>query len=192
VANAAATTRAGRQVAVTRLNWGCGPRPVPGWLNSDRLDGPGIDLPCDIRAGLPLPAASVDYAVAVHVLQDLAYADVLPALHELRRVLRPGGVLRLAVPDLERAIRAFVGNDPAYFYVPDADARSVGAKLVTQIVWYGSVRTPFTWDFLGERLGRAGFRDVARCAFGQTHSPWPDIVTLDDRPRESLFAEAAR
>ncbi len=192
MASARAAVGGERNVGVTRLNWGCGPEPPAGWLNSDRLAAPGVDLPCDIRAGLPLPPASVDYVVAIHALQDLAYPDVQPALRELRRVLKPGGVLRLAVPDLARAVRAFVGNDAAYFYVPDRDARSVGAKLVTQIVWYGSVRTPFTWDFLAEVCADAGFRAVARCAFGRTRSRWPDITALDNRPRESLFVEAER
>jgi hypothetical protein len=59
-------------------------------------------------------------------------------------------------------------------------------------VWYGSVRTPFTYDFIDEWLRRAGFRDVTRCAFKQTHSVHADIVALDNRERESLFVEAER
>jgi len=41
-----------------RLNWGCGPEPIPGWINSDRLDARGVDLCCDIRDGLPLADAT--------------------------------------------------------------------------------------------------------------------------------------
>jgi SAM-dependent methyltransferase len=163
-----------------------------GWLSSDRRAGPGVDLPCDIRDGLPLVDGVVAYAVAMHALQDLAWDEVAPALRELARVLARGGALRIGVPDLDRAIAAYLRGDGAYFHVPDADARTVGAKLVTQIVWYGSVRTPFTFDFAAEALGRAGFRDPVRCAFGETASPWPDIVALDNRERETLFVEARR
>lgn len=173
-----------------RLNWGCGPHPVPGWLNADRTTCPGLDLCGDIRDGLDLPDGALDYAVAIHVLQDLAWPDIPPALRELRRVLRPGGTLRLALPDLDRALMAYARGDHGYFHVPDRDARSLGAKLVTQLIWYGSVRTPFTGDFAAELLHDAGWRDVRRCAFGRTASAHPGITALDNRPRESLFIEA--
>ncbi|HWI14123.1 MAG TPA: hypothetical protein VNT02_07695, partial [Burkholderiales bacterium] len=101
-------------------------------------------------------------------------------------------VLRLAVPDLERAIDAYNRRDATYFYVPDADARTLGAKLVTQAIWYGSVRTPFTYDYAAEVLVAAGFRSVARCAYRETHSAHSDITALDNRERETLFVEATR
>jgi SAM-dependent methyltransferase len=85
---------AGPEASVAGLNWGC----APGWVNSDRLAGPGIEVSADIRDGLPLPSDAFDYAVSIHGLQDLPYLDVVPTLREQRRLLRPGGVLRLAVP----------------------------------------------------------------------------------------------
>jgi len=147
---------------------------------------------CDITRGLPLADRCVDYAVAIHFLQDLPWMQLSPALAELYRVLRPGGVLRLALPDLDRAIEAYRRQDRSYFYVPDAHARSLGGKLVTQLIWYGSVRTPFTYDYVEELLSDAGFDRVRRCAFRQTFSQHADIVGLDNRPRESLFVEAAK
>jgi predicted SAM-dependent methyltransferase len=177
---------------VRRLNWGCGPQPRPGWLNSDVLRGPGIELSCNILDGLPLQSESIDYIVAIHALQALSFVDIGPALAELRRVLVPGGVLRLGLPDLDRAIRAYLRGDTAYFYVPDRDAVTIGGKLCIQAAWYGSVRTPLTFDFAVELLERAGFCLVVRCAYGKTASRWPEIVELDNRERESLFVEATR
>jgi SAM-dependent methyltransferase len=178
--------------SVKRLNWGCGPYSVPGWINSDRSAADGVDLCCDIRAGLPFEADELDYIVSIHALQDLPYLDVFPALRELRRVLKPGGVLRLGLPDLDKAVQAYVTRDPAYFYVSDIDAKSLGGKLITQIIWYGSVRTPFTFDFIEEALLGAGFGRVARCGYRQTSSVFPDIVAFDNRDRESLFVEALK
>lgn len=177
---------------ITRLNWGCGPDPPCGWINADRLRAPNITLSGDIRDGLALPDDSVDYAVSIHGLQDLPYLDVVPALRELRRVLRPGGVLRVALPDLERAIEAWLRGDAAYFYIPDDETRTIGGKLIVQAIWYGSSRTPFTWDFFHELATKAEFRSVTRCKFRHTDSPWPHIVELDNRERESLFAEAVK
>jgi len=173
-----------------RLHVGCGSRPAPGWINADRRPGEGVDLCADLREGLPMADDSVDCAVAMHVLQDLAWNELPGVLAELRRVLRPGGTLRLGLPDLDRAIDAYRRGDHRYFHVPDQDAASIGAKLVTQIVWYGSVHTPFTFDFAEERLRAAGFRDVARCAFRESRHGDPGLAALDNRERESFFVEA--
>jgi SAM-dependent methyltransferase len=175
-----------------RLNLGCGPTASPGWINLDRRCAPGVDVLADVALGLPFRDESVDIVVASHVLQDLSYRDVPAVLDEIRRVLKPAGVLRLGLPDLERAIRAWIDNDRRYFYIPDEDATSIGGKLCLQVSWYGSVRTPFTWDFVEELAYRAGFRSVKRCAFGETASHWPEIVALDNRERETLFVEAVR
>jgi SAM-dependent methyltransferase len=175
-----------------RLNWACGPTPARGWLNADRLRAPGIALTGDIRDGLPLADDAVDYAVAIHGLQDLPYLAVVPALQELRRVLRPEGVLRLALPDLDRALGAYARGDRDYFYIPDGEVTTLSGKLIVQLTWYGSVRTPFTWEFARELLLRAGFRRVVRCAFRLTASAYADIVELDNRERESLFVEAVK
>lgn len=88
---------------VRRLHWGCGENAVPGWINADRRERPGVTVIGDIRDGLPLESASIDYIVSIHALQDLPYFDVVPALAELRRLLVPGGVLRLGLPDMDRA-----------------------------------------------------------------------------------------
>lgn len=181
---------AGNEAAVARLQWGCGDKAAAGWINADREDFTGVDLHGDIRHGLPLADGSLDYAVSIHALQDLPWHDIVGALAELRRVIKPGGVLRLGLPDMDRAIDAYQRGDASYFHVPDSDARSIGSKLVTQLVWYGSTRTPFNDDFAREVLERAGFRNVRSCAFRETASVHADIVALDNRERESIFFEA--
>ena len=51
-------------------------------------------------------------------------------LGELRRVLKPGGVLRLGLPDAEKGFNAYLRGDLDYFLIPDEHAKSVGAKLI--------------------------------------------------------------
>src|SRR5689334_8483185 len=105
--NSATTPAMTPERGEVRLNWGCGPRPAPGWINSDLVPAPGVDMPCDIRDGLPLPDCACHYIVAIHALQDLPFLDLDRAVGELFRVLSPGGVLRLGLPDLDRAIAAY-------------------------------------------------------------------------------------
>jgi len=173
-----------------RLNWGCGERPAHGWVNSDVRRLPGVDVCCDIRDGLALASGTFDLVVSIHALQMLAYTEIVPALSELRRVICHGGMLRLALPNLETAIAAYERGDHRYFCIPDEDERTIGGKLIAQVLWYGSSRTLFTEDFALDVLDRAGFVDTARCAFRTTHSGDPSIVELDDRPRETMFVEA--
>jgi predicted SAM-dependent methyltransferase len=176
--------------AIRRLNWGCGTEPPDGWINCDIKDGAGIEISCDIRDGLPLEDSSLDYIASIHALPELPYPDIDPALGELRRVLKPGGPLRLSLPDLDKAIRAYREGDVGYFLIPDDDARSLGGKLIVQMTWYGYSKSMYTFDFIEELLYGAGFRRVVRCEHGQTWSEFDEITTLDNRERESLFVEA--
>ena len=177
---------------VKRLNWGCGGAGEPGWINSDQKDGPGIDISGDIRDGLPLEENSIDYVVSIHALPEVPYTEQVTVLRELRRVLKPGGVLRLALPDLEKGIQAYQSGNRDYFLIPDEDARSLSSKLILQLIWYGYSRTLFTHDFIRELLEKAGFTQVVECQFQQTQSPYPGIVELDNRELESLFVEAIK
>jgi SAM-dependent methyltransferase len=174
------------------MNWGCGEYPEPGWINSDIKAAGGIDLVCDILQGLPLADKSVDYIVSHHALPEIGLPDVVRVLAELRRVLKPGGVLRLGLPDLDRGLKAYQEHDRDYFLIPDEEASTIGGKFVTQLLWYGWSRTLFTADFIGELLGKAGFEKIAGCSFQETKSRFPGIVELDSRERESLFVEATR
>jgi ubiquinone/menaquinone biosynthesis C-methylase UbiE len=176
--------------AVRRLNWGCGTEPPGGWTNCDIKEGRGIDISCDIGEGLPLEDSSFDYVVSIHALPELPYPEIDPALAELRRVLKPGGPLRLSLPDLDKAIRAYREGDAGYFLIADDDVRSLGGKLIVQMTWYGYSRSMYTFDFIEELLYRAGFRRVVHSAYGQTSSGFEEIAMLDNRERESLFVEA--
>lgn len=177
---------------IRRLNWGCGGAGEHGWINSDRREGPNVNLVCDIREGLKLDTGSVDYAVAIHALPEIPWPDLPQVLGELRRVLRTGGVLRLALPDAEKGLEAYARGDSTYFLVPDDDLRSLGGKFVLHMLWYSYTRILFTHEFIEEVLRKAGFREVTFCGFRETASAHPGIVELDNREAESLFVEAVK
>jgi SAM-dependent methyltransferase len=179
-------------MAIKRLNWGCGEHPAAGWINSDQKVSPGIDVSCDIRRGMPLVSDSFDYVVSIHALVEIPYPDLIPVLRELRRVLKADGVLRLSLPDLEKGIQAYLRGERNYFLIPDDEVRSLGGKLIVQLIWYGYSRTLFTSDFIEELLFKAGFRHVHHCRYKETRSSYPGILELDNRERESLFVEAIK
>jgi SAM-dependent methyltransferase len=180
-----------RGESIRRLNWGCGEWVAPGWVNSDLKESDGV-IACDIREGLPFESDSFDYAVSIHSLPELAYGELVPALEELRRVVKPGGTLRLGLPDLERSIDAYQRGDRDFFLVPDEEMRTLGGKLAVHLVWFGYSRTVFVRDFIEELLLKAGFAHVDHVRYHETRSAYPEIVSLDNRERESLFAEAVK
>lgn len=176
-----------------RLHWGCGPITPYGWVNSDILPLPGVDVAADILQGLPFPANEFDVIVSIHVLPEIPYRQLDTALQELLRILKPGGTLRLSLPDLDKAIRAYLDRDVDYFFlIPDEQVECLSGKMITQLLWFGQSRCMFTAEFARELLARNGFASISPCAFRETKSPHRGITDLDDRELESLFIEAVK
>lgn len=88
--------------APVRLNIGAGAKRPEGFINVG-LE-PEHDVQCDVRQ-LPLPDGYADEAMAIHVLEHLERFDAPAALREWRRVLKPGGLLVLELPDLLKCCR---------------------------------------------------------------------------------------
>jgi predicted SAM-dependent methyltransferase len=149
-----------------------------------------VQLRCDIREGLALEDGSVEYVASVHTLQEVPFPDLQPVLRELYRVLKPGGALRLVLPDADKAIHAYVRGDRSYFLVPDEDATSLGGKFAAHILWYSHSRILLTFDFVQELLIKAGFSRVVACEPHETASGHGGITELDCRESESFFVEA--
>ena len=82
-----------------RLHIGCGQEAIPGWINIDNRELPGVDRVLDVRQGLPFQNVSAIYAE--HFLEHLALEDGLAFLRECRRTLAPEGILRLSTPNLD-------------------------------------------------------------------------------------------
>jgi len=134
----------------------------------------------DVRFGLPFPEASVDFLYASHFFEHLYRVEALALLQEARRVLKPTGIFRICVPDLEYAMALWQRGEKdraLQFFFLDRDVSSF-------------TRHRYMWDFesLREILGKAGFSTVERCRFqiGRT----PDLEMLDNRPDETLYVEA--
>ena len=90
------------------LNFGCGAVHHPEWINVDTMPvGPGV-IPHDVRRGMPFADESFDAVYASHVLEHLQPAAAATVLRECYRVLRPDGVARIVVPDLEAIARLYL------------------------------------------------------------------------------------
>ncbi|NEO93755.1 MAG: methyltransferase domain-containing protein [Moorea sp. SIO3G5] len=90
------------------LNLGCGSRFHPTWTNVNFVStGDGV-IAHDLTQGIPFPDASFDVVYHSHLLEHFLKTTAESFLKECCRVLRPQGVLRVVVPDLEQLARTYL------------------------------------------------------------------------------------
>ena len=90
------------------VNLGCGSVYHPDWINLDSIPASDLVRRWDIRRPLPFADGEVDACYASHVLEHLPKPNALDLLVECRRILKRGGIVRLAVPDLENIATAYL------------------------------------------------------------------------------------
>lgn len=174
------------------------------WMNIDILPlRPRIPaainfLQVDLTQGLPMyELNSVDVIRASHILEHLPLESARVLLAECYRVLRPGGVLRIAVPDLEIMIRKYragemnwINADQPIEYVL---APTEGEKF-SRLMFSGDNEHKAIYDYamLDDFLHRVGFKTVVRSALGFSHSETLQQETKDQHPEISLYVEAIK
>ncbi len=93
-----------------KLQLGCQLNLLPGWLNSDLIPFPLGVTYLDATKRFPFPEQSFDYVLSEHLIEHLSYKSGRFMLGECFRVLKPGGKLRTATPNL-RALVALLADD---------------------------------------------------------------------------------
>ncbi len=84
---------------------GCGRINAPGFINIDAVALAHVHIPTDDIADLSCFAdRTVDLVYMCHVLEHVRRPVLGLVLKEIHRILKPGGVLRLSVPDFDRLV----------------------------------------------------------------------------------------
>src|SRR4029453_13759379 len=84
-----------------------GTRGPPGFVNVGLFPGPAV-IQHDLTRGIPFPDATYDLVYHASMLSCMRPAEALSLMREWRRVLKPGGVLRVASEDLEQMCRVYL------------------------------------------------------------------------------------
>lgn len=89
------------------LNIGCGNIYSSDWNNIDFIKNKDI-VRWDIRKGLPYPDSSMDAVYSSHLFEHLSPREARNLMTEIRRVLKTGGIVRTAIPDLQRVCEEYL------------------------------------------------------------------------------------
>ena len=140
-----------------KLHVGCGMRNIPGFTHVDIIDAPHIDHCCSVAELGDFADGAADLIYASHVLEHFGRNEVRAVLKAWYRVLRPGGVLRLSVPDFA-AVAALYAQEG----LRDGLSGLVGLVCGGQRNSYDFHKIIFDEAFLGFLLAQAGFKDIRR------------------------------
>lgn len=183
-----------RATCTGRLNLGCGEHPLEGWTNIDGGDGEWYHAPArpdvislDVfRALAALPDASCTRIYSEHFYEHFTLQEGYDMACEWRRLLAPGGVVRIVTPDLARMAKDMLGLEPlADAHVIERHRRRwlgtrhahESSRFLTQaMVMNFAMRLDghkFVYDeqTLRAQLEHAGLQRVRRCAFGESGVP---------------------
>jgi predicted SAM-dependent methyltransferase len=118
-------------------NLGCGARYHAAWINIDLHSHSESVFAWDLSKGLPVPDDTCDAVYSSHTIEHFNRDGAKKFLMECRRVLRPGGIIRLVAPDLECLARTYLAClDAAKRGEPDSEKRYdwIVIELLDQMV----------------------------------------------------------
>jgi SAM-dependent methyltransferase len=193
-----------------KINIGCGLSGISGWHNFD--NSPTILLSripvmrnilrtpawpkdiqhYDVRKGLPFPHNSVGLIYLSHSFHQFTHDESLALAKNCRHVLEPKGVMRIVVPDLERAAREYLADlDPLA-------SRKFLKRVDLHHNWRdflhpgSSVTQMFDGRSLVHMLRRAGFEQVEISSYRVSAIPEIDQIEVEVRRHESLYVETRK
>ena len=160
---------------VRKLHLGAGPGSPPGWLSTDVTPASEKTVYLDATEEFPIADRTFDYVFSEHMIEHMPWRSGLAMLKECKRILKPGGTIRVATPDLAVLLGLYGGqHDPTgeryVRWIVDRcipEPRAYKAAFVINNA-FRSWGHQFLYDaeLLEMALRQAGFAGMRRCAYG--------------------------
>jgi SAM-dependent methyltransferase len=146
-------------------------------------------------ARIPCTSRSVSAVYSSHMIEHLDRAEARAFLAEVRRILRPGGVVRVAAPDISRLVNDYLATGDADDFIAATHMglnRPTGLAGWTKWVLIGPRHHLWMYDggSLAKLMYEAGFTDVTIMPPGKTNIADPGDLDLGERASESVYVEA--
>jgi len=166
-----AAAKPGKEVLAEKLHVGAGANRLLDWIN--------CDLDMDLRQALPKPDESVQFLFAEHVVEHITPEEAWRFFREARRILKPGGVMRIAVPCVDLIAKR---HDERYRDFLRGAIGGNGSKeeAVESIICNWGHRAVWTVDGLRAVLEGLGFR-TSEASSGV--SAFPELNGIDGHGR---------
>jgi len=179
-----------------KLNIGCGTDYKDGWINIDNNSDHNItklDLNWDLRNPLPFKDNSVDFIFNEHFFEHLTTDEAQITFKDLMRVLKPGGVMRIAMPDLEVVVDTYLNiplnKDPVIKTYGLDFIKTRAEWMNMSFRWWGH-KWLYDWEELQRRLEEAGYTKVKRCKLNKSN--YSELRNLETRSESYLIAEVEK
>lgn len=201
-----------------KLNLGCGPTGIKGWLNYDwgvlpflskmqsfrkilvkleilpntyDITWPAIKL-VDIRKKLPLPNDSVKYIYCSHVLEHFERWEALKILQECKRILALKGFIRVIIPDIKKMI-SFPEtklNHLWWGYEKEIEPKNFIERFRGKFI--RAHKWHYSEETIKSLMNEAGFTKIILCDFRKGKVPDIEKLDLQDHKEHSLYLEATK
>jgi predicted SAM-dependent methyltransferase len=143
----------------------------------------------DARRPWPFKTASLGGIATSHLLEHLFDEELAFVLKEAQRTLKPGGFLRVSVPDLDKAVREYSAAGPA----PDPEPEARAERFQQICHWYGAHHQVFNFARLRRLLVTGAFLDVRQLPFPKSDFlSEQEAAEIDRHWEESLFVECTK
>ena len=147
---------------------GCGTKYLEGMINVEGNIFRKKDIWLDVTLGLPFRDNSIKGIYINNVLEHFNTKNVKKILREFCKVLKPSGALRIAVPSLEYAIKAYSeGKSQDLSDFPEK-FNSIGGRFNNSTLCANQHFIMFDFSFLSELLKEAGFTEIVRGKPGES------------------------
>ena len=148
------------------LHLGCGRRYIPGFIHIDLDKHSHIDYQSAIDDLNMFNDQSVDLIYSSHALEYFDRTEVNSVLQEWRRVLKPGGILRIAVPDFDALLQVYKKSGDLNKILGPLFGRIEISSEEEDLVFYH--KTVYDFHSLRGVLEENGFKNIRRYDWQKT------------------------
>jgi SAM-dependent methyltransferase len=206
-----------------KINLGSGPLCLPDWDNIDnsfnaklskhpllkntlhslkilpdqyyKNPWPTYILTLDIRNPLPFPSNSVDYIYTSHTLEHVEHYESKQILQECYRILKPQGIIRIVLPDLEKMMKEYLSSPNINtflnrFYGYERSTQTKKDNPLLKRLKHSPHQWMYTFPSLQELLQSIHFKDIKELTYATGECV--DIKLLDKEEPTNLYVEAKK